>query len=148
MIAPDTSRASPATLTKYGTELVQAYTYAHEIGITTIDNIDTANMNGNLTRAQAAKMLSQFAIQVLGKTPDTSKECSYPDINGQGDLTGWMKTSCQLGIMGVGVKNFNPTNSMTRAEFGTVLSRALWGNTYDTTEGKYYETHLQQLQKI
>jgi hypothetical protein len=104
-------------------------------------------MFGNLTRAQAAKMLSQFALQVLGKQPDTSKSCNYPDITGYGDLTQWMTASCQLGLMGVNIQKFNPTGTMTRAEFGTVLSRALRGDTYDTTTGNYYEAHLQQLQK-
>jgi hypothetical protein len=137
---------SPETLATYGTELTQAYAYARQIGITTQDSIDDADMFGNLTRAQAAKMLSQFAIQVLQKQPDTTKSCTYPDIAGYGDLTERMQTACQLGIMGVNVKKFNPKATMTRAEFGTVLSRAIRGSTYDTT-GTYYTAHLQQLQK-
>jgi hypothetical protein len=142
------SSFSSAQITKYGEELLQAYTYAYQIGITTIDTIDKANMYGNLTRAQAAKMLSQFAIQVLGKTPDTTKSCAYPDIQGQGDLTERMITSCQLGLMGMGIQKFTPAATMTRAEFGTVLSRILRGDAYDTQGGNYYENHLQQLQKI
>jgi hypothetical protein len=104
-------------------------------------------MYGNLTRAQAAKMLSQFAVKLLHKTPDTNKSCIYPDINGYGDLTEWMKYSCQLGIMGVNIEYFNPQGEMTRAEFGTVLSRILRGNTYNSND-VYYQQHLQQLQKI
>jgi hypothetical protein len=50
--------------------------------------------------------------------------------------------------MGVGVEKFNPNNNMTRAEFGTVLSRALWGTANDVEGGNYYEKHLQNLQKI
>lgn len=142
-----TDWASPQQHLTYGEELLQAYKYAYSLGITTIDNIDNAKMYSNLTRAQAAKMLSQFSMQVLGKTPDLSKNCEYPDVHGQGDLTERMKTSCQLGLMGVGVPTFNPNATMTRAEFGTVLSRALWGNTYEQQEGNYYTTHLQQLQK-
>lgn len=128
--------------------MTQAYQYAHQIGITTIDDIDNAQMYENLTRAQAAKMLSQFAIQVLGKTPDKSKQANFSDIKGHGDLSERMETSYQLGLMGIGITKFNPNATMTRAEFGTVLSRALRGNTYDTQEGNYYEIHLQQLQKL
>jgi hypothetical protein len=143
-----TSRATPLQQREYGEEILQAFTYAHEMKITTIADIDKANIWGNLTRAQAAKMLSQFAIEVLKKTPDISKSCIYPDIQGQGDLTEWIVTSCQLGLMGVGIQKFTPTATMTRAEFGTVLSRALRGDTYDTQGEKYYTQHLQQLQKL
>jgi hypothetical protein len=144
----DTSRATSQQQTMYGDELLQAYTYAHNIGITTIDNIDKAHMYGNLTRAQAAKMLSQFAIQVLGRIPDRTKQANFSDIEGYKDLSERMETAYQLGLMGVNTKQFYPNSSMTRAEFGTVLSRALRGNAYDTQEGNYYETHLQQLQKL
>ncbi|MDR0859605.1 MAG: hypothetical protein LBO09_01090 [Candidatus Peribacteria bacterium] len=146
--APDTSRATSTQRTTYGRELLQAYTYARDIGITTVQDVDKANLDGNLTRAQAAKMLSQFAIQVLERKPDTSKTCQYPDMAGYGDLSDWMRTSCQLGIMGVGTTKFNPTEEMSRAEFGTVLSRAIWSDTYNTDQGAYYTSHLQQLKKF
>jgi hypothetical protein len=139
---------SPEAIQKYGEELVFAYLYALEKKITTITDIDKVNLYGKLTRAQAAKMLSTFAINPLNKKPDTSKQCDYPDIQGYGDLTQRMITSCQLGIMGVNVKYFNPNGEMTRAEFGTVLSRILRGNTYNKEGINYYEAHLQQLQTI
>jgi hypothetical protein len=28
-----------------------------------------------------AKMLSNYAINILGKKPDTTKKCSFPDVN-------------------------------------------------------------------
>jgi hypothetical protein len=62
-------------------------------------------------------MLSNFAINLLKKIPNTSKECKYPDIQGYGDLTNRMIVSCQLGIMGVNVDKFNPNGEMSRAEF-------------------------------
>jgi diketogulonate reductase-like aldo/keto reductase len=108
---------SPDLIAKYGEELVQAYSYAYEVGITTITHIDNADMYGNLTRAQAAKMLSQFAIKILGKTPDTTKIAPFSDIQGYGDLTQWMETAYQLGLMGIGITKFNPNATMTRAEF-------------------------------
>jgi hypothetical protein len=117
------------------------------VGITTVSDVDQANLMGNLTRAQAAKMLSQFAIQSLGKMPDTQKSCNYPDISGYGDLTSWMETSCQLGIMGVGINAFDPDKGMSRAEFGTVLSRILRGDTY-SVGATFYEGHLNQLKKF
>jgi hypothetical protein len=43
----------------------------------------------------------------------------------------YIKLSCQLGLMGQGITVFNPDGEVTRAEFGTVLSRALYGDTYN-----------------
>jgi len=47
--------------------------------------------------------------------------------------------------MGQGVTSFNPNGKVTRAEFGTVLSRALRDGQYNTNKGKYYINHLQAL---
>ena len=32
-----------------------------------------------------AKMLSQYAINVLGKTPDTNKKCEFGDVSAELD---------------------------------------------------------------
>ena len=42
-----------------------AYTFAYNNKITTINTIEQADMNGPLTRIAMAKMLSYFAINVL-----------------------------------------------------------------------------------
>lgn len=68
---------------KYTSELQSAYRYAHSIGITTMPTIDTANMYGNLIRSHMAKMMSEYAKKVLGKTPDTSLSCDFTDVAGQ-----------------------------------------------------------------
>ncbi|MEI6673281.1 MAG: hypothetical protein WCL02_08475 [bacterium] len=49
-------------------------------------------------------------------------------------------------MMGVNMVEFNPNTKVTRAEFGTVLSRALYGNQNDTGS-PYYLKHLQVLKK-
>ena len=50
--------------------------------------------------------------------------------------------------MGIDSKTFTPNNKVTRAEFGTVLSRALYGTTY-TAHGSapYYQDHLNALKE-
>ena len=48
--------------------------------------------------------------------------------------------------MGVGIEKFNPNGIVTRAEFGTVLSRALWGDLYDGAN-PYYADHLNALKE-
>ena len=113
----------------YSQELQDAYNWAYSKEITTMSPIDNANMYGNITRAELAKMLSNWAMNVKGLTPDTSAVCNFTDIDSvKGDLHDFITTSCQLGLMGQGITAFRPYDSITRAEFGTALSRALWGD--------------------
>jgi hypothetical protein len=55
-------------------------------------------------------------------------KCNFPDVSSKldSDYDMGVTNACQLGLMGVGINNFNPYDLVTRAEFGTVLSRALW----------------------
>jgi hypothetical protein len=46
--------------------------------------------------------------------------------------------------MGIDIANFNPNGEVTRAEFGTVLSRALYGTLYNDGQ-PYYLNHLNAL---
>ena len=129
----------------YSDELQEAYDYAYNVGITTQSSIDSANMYGTLTRAHMAKMMVNFAKEVFNQEPDTSKECDFTDLAGQTEeMKGYIEESCQLGLMGVGIKAFNPNGAVTRAQFGTVLSRVLRG---DENEGgdPYYAKHLEAL---
>ena len=75
--------------------------------------------------------------------------CSFSDLAPVAgtDLAAYAETACQLGLMGVGTNGiFNPNGVVTRAEFGTVLSRVLWGDTYNATEGGvWYAGHLTAL---
>jgi len=63
----------------------------------------------------------------------------------------YSKLACQLGLMGLDangsqVATFNPNDEVTRAQFGTVLSRTLRGNQYNGGE-PFYTNHLDALQK-
>ena len=107
--------------------------------------IDNANMYGAITRAEMAKMLSVYSVEVLGNTPDTSKACTFTDIDSvKGDLHDFIIESCQLGIMGQGITAFRPYDTISRAEFGTALSRVLWGSKYEGGT-PYYASHLNAL---
>ena len=131
----------------YSQELQDAYNWAHEKGVTTMDSIDNANMYGAITRAEMAKMLSVYSTEVLGNTPDTSAACTFTDIDSvKGDLHDFIIESCQLGIMGQNMPNnaFRPYDTISRAEFGTALSRVLWGE--ENNGGTpYYAKHLDAL---
>ncbi|MEI7557444.1 MAG: hypothetical protein WCJ45_00905 [bacterium] len=102
-------------------------------------------MYGNLIRSHMAKMMVNYAKNVLGKTPNTLVPCVFADIDNQTDeFKGYIKEACQLGLMGVGMVAFEPDTLVTRAQFGTVLSRALYGTGNDNAT-PYYTKHLQAL---
>ena len=131
----------------YTAELQSAYQYAYSINITTMPSIDQANMYGTLIRSHMAKMMVNYAKNVLGKTPDTSLSCNFTDIADQStELRGYIKEACQMGLMGQGITAFSPNATVTRAQFGTVLSRALWDDMYNDGD-PYYIYHLQTLQE-
>ena len=106
-------------------------------------------MTWSLTRIAMAKMLSQYAINVLWKTlnADNLRNCDFPDVTKSMDnnYDNWVTLACQLWIMWVWITNFRPNETVTRAQFWTALSRMLYG----LTDGKdnYYTTHLSKLKQ-
>ena len=137
---------TPAYNDKYSKEFNDAYQFAYKNGITTMPSIEEADMESPLTRIAMAKMLSQYAINVLGKTPDTTKVVpAFPDVTVQmdADYNNGVTLAYQLWIMWIGIDKFRPDDLVTRAEFATALSRLLF-NTPDG-EWAYYETHLAKL---
>ena len=138
--------SSVGFLFAYNQELIWAYNYAYTIGITTMPTIDQANMNGNLLRSHMAKMMANYATKVLKLIPNTGKVCVFDDISWQTDEIKWfILQSCQLGLMWVGLTGFNPEWVVTRAQFGTVLSRAMYGEINNGWD-PYYVKHLAALQ--
>ena len=125
-------------------ELEQAYNWAYSNEITTQKPIEKANMKWDITREELEKMISNYSINVLWKTLDTTKTCLFLDSNINPNLVPYVTKSCQLGLMWQWVTSFRPKDPVTRAEFWTVLSRTLrwdkneWWNTY-------YENHLKAL---
>jgi DNA-binding transcriptional regulator YdaS (Cro superfamily) len=142
---------SPTLSPLFSPELNQAYTYAREIGITTVPSIERANLTGTLIRKHLAKMISNFTINVLNKKPNTWMHCTFEDMqNETSEMKFYAKLACQLWLMGLANdgtpnSNFYPELEVTRAQFGTVLSRALRGNTYNGW-WPYYSDHLIALQ--
>jgi hypothetical protein len=99
-------------------------------------------MDAPLFRKFAAKMASEFAIKVIGLTPDESKTCEFSDIDKESpELQYYMRLSCKLGIMGLDYYGdpdivFNPNYVVTRDQFVTILSRILFRDEYNIQEGE------------
>jgi hypothetical protein len=74
--------------------------WAHAYRITTKPTIQQANMTGFLLRKHLAKMISEFAIQFVGIQPDTTKKCSFFDMNTESEeMQMYAILACQLGLM-------------------------------------------------
>jgi hypothetical protein len=131
-------------------ELQTAYEFAYENKITTMDTIEKADMEWNLTRIAMAKMLSKYAINVLWKKPANKIVPSFTDITEElnAEYDYWVSLAYQLWIMWINMPDnkFRPFDLVTRAEFVTALSRLL----YNTEDWKilYYSTHMELLNKM
>jgi len=129
----------------YTLEQTNAYTFARINSITTATTIFEANLTWKLTRIAMAKMLSNYAINVLWKKPDISKKPFFDDVSDglNSKYDHWVTHAYQLWIMWIWINSFRPNDIVTRWEFATALSRMLY-NTPDG-EDKYYSTHINVL---
>ena len=142
-----TSVTTGITQTTQLSETMSAYLFAFKNHITTQTTIEKADMNWSLIRAHLAKMMSNYAINVLGKKPNTALKCSFKDTDDASkEMQSYIKTACQLWLMGKDTDAFTPNNLVTRAQFGTILSRLLYGSTNEWWS-PYYTKHLLALQK-
>lgn len=137
-------------ISSYPEELKKAYFFAHGLDVTTKPTIDEADLGGKLIRAHLAKMIVNYATKVLDMVPDTSKVCEFTDIANQPDEFQWyIKAACQLGLMhGDGNDKFLPAGYVTRGDFATVLSRALFGEQFSHGGPDYYSDHIKTLKDL
>ncbi len=132
-------------------ELQTAYERAYENWITTMDTVEKADLNGNLTRIAMAKMLSKYAINVLWKTPDETKINQFNDVDEKLDseYDNGVSLAYQLWIMWINMpnNNFRPFDLVSRAEFVTALSRMRYGTPDGEYAGtaEYYKNHMEIL---
>ena len=140
----------------YTSEQQDAYKYAYSKNITTVSSIEKADINGSLTRIAMAKMVSNFAINVLWLQPDTSKNCSFSDVpkSLDADYNYGVTQACQLWLMWMWSNwkksdKFDPYGTVTRGQFGTAFSRALSkANGENVSEWTpYYKSHLEYLNR-
>ena len=133
---------------EYNSELKQAYNWAYDNWVTTQDSIDKANMMWNITRAELAKMIVWYLINVIGDQQIVQNWCEFTDLGGIDEsLKNGVLQSCYLWIMWQWIIQFRPNDVVTRAEFGTVLSRMLWWDKYGWGS-IFYEKHLKALNSM
>jgi len=140
--------SSDNTKNDNSTEFEQAYEFAYKNWITTMDTIEKADMEGWVTRIAMAKMLSQYAINVLWQKPANIVVPNFSDIPKELDdeYDYWVTLAYQLWIMWINIPDnkFRPFDLVTRAEFATALSRML----YKLADWDlYYVTHMAKLKE-
>ena len=138
----------------YTQEYIDAYSFAFTNGMISAQTINDANMKGVLTRSAMAEMIGNFAINVLKKTVSTGAACVFSDISNLSKSTqNNIIQSCELWLMwyandGVTVNStFKPNQAVSRAQFGTILSRLLRGTKYNGWS-PYYLNHLNALKDV
>jgi len=147
----DSSTSSQNDGKSYTQEFQEAYEFAHERWITTMPTIQDAQMDWKLTRIAMAKMLSQYAMNVLWQKPANIVTPKFNDVTDKqnSDYDDWVTLAYQLWIMWQNMPNnkFRPDDEVTRAEFATALSRMLYHTPdweYKSTD-KYYTNHMKKL---
>jgi hypothetical protein len=139
-------------------EIIQAYIWAKKYGITTMQTAVEARLYDPLTRAELAKMMSVFSIHIAWKKLTQDPLCNvmlYSDnalMDSEQKKYIWQ--ACHLWLMWWknGIREilplFNPQWLVTRAEFGTVLSRFLYGTQHNGASWtSRFEQHLTALKK-
>lgn len=150
-------KPSVPSCTSYSTELNGAYVFARSFDITTIDICKKADMYGKLIRKDLAKMMVNFVKNTFGRTGivvNDSKCKTFTDISHETQETqSYIQQACAYGLMWLDADGvtpqtkFNPYDKVTRAQFGTILSRFIWWIENNATSGVYYTQHLRALKQ-
>ena len=129
-------------------ELQKSFSWAYKNQITSKKTMEEANLDWKITRVEMAKMMSNFSKTILHHMPDMTKQCQFDDVE---EIEPVLKLSviqaCQFWLMGQNTNRFRPMDSVTRAEFWVILSRALFWERYQWWE-PYYQKSLQVLNKL
>ena len=126
--------------------------WAYQNWLTKYSDVSEARLKDSLTRAEIAKLSSIFAIKVLWKTQDESKQnfCSqFDDLSKLNvETRDYVIKACELWYMwyksnGIeGLVNFRPNSSVTVAEASVIVSRMIRWN-QNAIDGKnWYKWHL------
>lgn len=107
----------------------------YETGLTQFNTVDAFRPYDTLTREQAAKFYSEFAVKVLGKEVSTAVQPDFTDLSSaDASLKDSIVKSFQLGLFKGTNGMFMPQAPLTKAAALTVLVRATEGNQDENVE--------------
>ena len=132
-------------------EIRSAYEWAYEHNVTTIPSLDEANPDWPVTRGHLAKMVVNYVTNVLWQEiPEKiPSECRWNDWRWDWEseeIKDYAVKSCALWLMWLDMDKFLPNMQVTRAQFGTIMSRLLWWKKYAWWT-PYYRKHLNALKE-
>ena len=132
-------------------EIQSAYEWAYERDVTTIPSLDDAMPDGVVKRWHLAKMVVNYATNVLWREiPEKiPSECRWNDWRKDWEseeIKDYAVKSCALWLMWLDMPKFLPNMEVTRAQFGTIISRLLWWKKYAWWT-PYYRKHLNALKE-
>ena len=132
-------------------EIQSAYEWAYERDVTTIPSLDDAMPDGVVKRWHLAKMVVNYATNVLWREiPEKiPSECRWNDWRKDWEseeIKNYAVKSCALWLMWLDMPKFLPNLDVTRAQFGTIMSRLLWWKKYAWWT-PYYRKHLNALKE-
>ena len=110
-------------------EFKKALSFLRSYEMTMFDNVEGFDPYRNLSREEAAKIFSNFAINVLCRKPDMNLSVKYSDVeNADPSLKPYITLAYQLGVMkgsGMGDGKFRPKEYISKAEVNAVLIRMI-----------------------
>ena len=110
-------------------EFKKALSFLRSYEMTMFDSVDGFAPKRNLSREEAAKIFSNFAINVLCRKPDINLSVNYSDVeNANPTLKPYITLAYQLGVMkgsGMGDGKFRPKEYISKAEVNAVLIRMI-----------------------
>ena len=130
-------------------QLDEAISRMNQNGLTKFTNATDFMATKWLRRDEASKFFVQYAKEVMGLMPDTSKTtCNFTDLGqARPDLKDLIKESCQLWLFQWSNGKFMPTQSLTNAQAITVLIRMIdWKK--DETQGHFAKLYFEKAQEL
>ena len=132
-------------------EILTAYEWAYKHDVTTLPTIHEAMPDGVVKRWHLAKMVVNYATNILWREiPEKiPSECRWNDNRKDresDEIKDYAVKSCALWLMWLDMPKFLPNMEVTRAQFGTIMSRLLWWKKYAWWT-PYYRKHLNALKE-
>jgi len=118
------------TTANYPEEWVKAVQFMKENGLSsTANSVEEFQPLATVKREAAAKFFVNFAKKFFNKKPDTTKVCTFSDINeAQAWAVPYIIEACQMGLLKGTNGKFLPKQDLTKLQFLTVLARLVKNN--------------------
>ncbi len=121
-------------------EFKKALSFLRTYEMTMFDSVDGYDPYRDLSREEAAKIFSNFAINVLCRKPDLNLKVNYSDVeDANPTLKPYITLAYQLGVMkgsGMGDGKFRPFDQISKAEVNAVLIRMILKSYLDESKSE------------